>query len=206
MFSVRNWAVFVLLGIVATPAAAYVEHIRHYTPEKKSAESIQKLAFVLNKSVGNPEGPTRFYIRDVRVALDVDPGSDLPTPKLLEQPGALALTFKADDIQWTIAPDSCKQNEKLINKSWLFCAVGDAGEGFALEPKLTGNAPSFALHFGRVWNGSRDQVQVSVTNGESAALFMNEKLEETVVNRLIVADETRDLVTIEFSDGPIPSL
>lgn len=205
MVSVRRLAVLALAVIASGSAAAYVQHIRHFTPAESSAESVERLAFILSKSIGNREGPTRFYVRDLSATLIVDPKSDLPTPKLLAEPGGLTLSFEADDIAWSIESEGCRRNDKLVNAEWLFCQVGEAKEGFALEPKSTGGAPAFALHFGRLWKDSKNQLSIPVTNGESAALFMSEKFQEDVVNRFIVADESRDLVTIEFSDSPPPS-
>lgn len=201
MFSVRSLAILALALLTAWPAAAYIEHIRHFSPADSNTSSIQKLAFVLGKSVGNPSGPTRYYIRDVAVSMNVDPNSDLPTPGLLEQ-GALTLNFVANDIAWSITPDSCKEDDRLAEQDWLFCSVGGPDRGFALEPKMTGNAPVIALHFGRVWKDSRDQLAAPVTNGETATLFMSEDNAEDVVNQLVVADGERDLVTVEFRDTP----
>lgn len=205
MHSTRSLAILALALLTAWPAAAYIEHIRHFSPADSSMSSIQKLAFVLGKSVGNPSGPTRFYIRDVSVSMNVDPNSDLPTPGLLEQ-GALTLNFVANDIAWSISPDSCKQDDRLVKPDWLFCSVGGSDRGFALEPRMTGNAPVIALHFGRVWKDSGDQLPAPVTNGETATLFMSESLDESVVNQLIVADGERDLVTVEFRDMPTEAM
>jgi hypothetical protein len=197
--AVTNVVLVVLFAsCLSAPAPAYVKHVRYFAPDQEGKVSAQKLAFVLDKSVGNPGDPKRFYIEELELSLAVDPSTDQIDPNLLTNDNSVELSFVANDTFWSIEPKSCIAQEGLRNKQWLFCAVNDDKSGFALETK-PGTA-SVVLHFGKLWQNSSSAVPALVTYGELPGFLVSNQ-DERATNRLVVADDQADLISIKLVDA-----
>lgn len=181
----------------SAPAPAFVKHVRYFAPDEKGETNTQKLAFILDKSVGNPGEPKRFYIEELQLSLAVDPNTDQIDPNLLGQEDSVELGFIADDTYWSILPKSCVAQEGLRNKQWLFCAVDDDENGFVIETKPGTSAVT--LHFGKLRQDS-NSIPAPVNHAELPD-FLVIKQNESAANRLVVADDQTDFVSAGLMDA-----
>ena len=182
----------------SAPAPAFIKHFRHYAPDQEGETSAQKLAFVLEQSVGNPGDPRRFYIEDLELSVAVDPKTDQIDPNLLGQEDSVELSFVANDANWSIVPKSCVAQDGLRNKQWLFCALDGDKSGFVIETKP--GTVAVTLHFGKLRQDSNSAIPVLVTYGELPE-FLVTKQNEVATNRLVVADDETDFVSVELADA-----
>jgi hypothetical protein len=200
--AISNVALVVLfVSGSSAPAPAFVKHFRYFAPDQQGETSTQKLAFVLDKSVGNPGDPKRFYIEDLELSMAVDPKTDQIDTNLLEQEDSVELSFVANDTYWSIEPKSCVAKDGLRNKQWLFCAVNDDKSGFVIETKPGTGAVT--LHFGKLWQDSTSAVPVPI-NYADLPDFLVIKQNENATNRLVVADDQPDFVSVELVDAQSP--
>ena len=140
---------------MSSPAPAFIKHIRYFTPDQQGETSTQKLAFVLDKSVGNPGDPRRLDIGDLELSVAVDPKTDKIDANLLQQEDSVELSFIANGTYWSVEPKSCVAKDSLRDKQWLFCAVNDEKSGFVIETKP--GTDEVILHFGKLWQDLRPQ-------------------------------------------------
>jgi hypothetical protein len=182
------------------PTFAYVKHIRFYQPSQEGEANFQKLAFILETSMGNSEKPRPFYVDQVELSVVVDPSTDQVEPKLVAGDNSVELSFVANDVFWSIEPKGCTARAELMNKDWLYCAINGDKSGFALEAKP--GTSDIVLHFGKIWQDPQaPAVPVLVTYGESPELLVNNQ-EQPVANRLSVAFGQGDaVVSIPFTDA-----
>lgn len=180
------------------PALGYTKHVRLFAPNQEGETNTQKLAFVMEKSIGNPENLKRFYVDKIELSVAVDPTTDEIDPKLLAREDSVELSFVANDFYWSIEPKSCVPQEGLRNKTWLYCAVNDDKTGFVIETKPGG--AGVILHFGKLWQASSSAIPALITYGESPDFLVTEK-DESARNRLVIADDRTDLISIELVDA-----
>jgi hypothetical protein len=199
--SIRAISNVILAALFASalgaPASGYIKHIRHFTPSETGETSAQKLTFIMDKSLGNPENPKRFYIEDMQLSVLVDSAGQID-PKLLASDDSVELSFTADDIYWSIEPKSCTPQDGLPSKDWLFCAINDDKSGFVIETK-PGSAAAPVLHFGKLRQGVDSAMPVPITYSENADFLVKEK-GATAANRLVVSDDRAELVSVEMTD------
>lgn len=191
----------VLAAVFAVPASAYVKHIRYYAPSAEGVRNLNKLAFVMEKSMANPRGAKRYYLEDIEFSLVVNSANNEIDPKLLAQEDSVELAFTADELYWSVEVANCAPKDGLVGKDWLFCSINDDKNGFALEAK----PGRTVLHFGKIWQNASANVSVPVTYGEEGDYLMDEKGEDAH-NRLLVAGDSAELVSIDLSDALAPTM
>src|SRR5690349_3232195 len=96
-------------------ATAYTKHVRYYIPDKEGEANAQKLSFILETSLGNPDEPKQFFVQKVQLSATVDPITNQIDPKLLTGEDSVELSFVANDIYWSVEPESCTSRQDLRN-------------------------------------------------------------------------------------------